>query len=43
MLFAWAEKAREEGDGRVRWLGDEVVEGLKARVEGRMQGSGAME
>ena len=39
MLFAWAEKAREDGDGSVRWMGDEVLDTLKARIEERTQGS----
>lgn len=44
MLFAWAEKTREDGsdesDGRIRWMGDEVLETLKARIEERMQQGG---
>lgn len=43
MLFAWAEKAREEGDGRIRWMGDEVIDKLKARIEERMQSTGGSE
>lgn len=41
MLFAWAERARREGDGRMRWLGEEVIEALRARVEERARGVGA--
>jgi anaphase-promoting complex subunit 1 len=35
LLFGWAEKARNEGDGRLRWIGNEVVEALKAGIEAR--------
>ncbi|KAK4549061.1 hypothetical protein LTR36_007517 [Oleoguttula mirabilis] len=35
VLFAWAERAKAEGDGRSRWLGNEVIEALKARIEAR--------
>ncbi|KAK3715541.1 Anaphase-promoting complex subunit 1 [Vermiconidia calcicola] len=34
VLFAWAERARESGED-MRWLGEEVVEELRARVEER--------
>ncbi|KAF2481834.1 hypothetical protein BDY17DRAFT_253258 [Neohortaea acidophila] len=33
VLFAWAEKVRDEGDGRLKWIGSEVVDGLRARIE----------
>lgn len=37
MLFGWAEKARDnvEGDGRLRWIGNEVVDALRAGIEAR--------
>ncbi|KAK4611746.1 Negative regulator of mitosis [Fulvia fulva] len=35
VLFAWAEKAKQEGDGKVRWIGEEVIEALKAGIEER--------
>ena len=35
LLFAWAERAQEKGDSMLRWLGHEVVEALRARVEER--------
>ena len=35
LLFGWAEKARNDGDGRLRWIGHEVVEALKAGIEAR--------
>jgi len=36
LLFAWAEKTvDEEGRDRMRWLGREVVEGLRAVIEER--------
>lgn len=35
LLFAWAEKAEREGDGRLRWIGREVVEALKGEIEKR--------
>ena len=35
LLFGWAEKARNEGDGRLKWIGNEVVEALKAGIEAR--------
>ncbi|KAF2166270.1 hypothetical protein M409DRAFT_23462 [Zasmidium cellare ATCC 36951] len=41
VLFAWAERARREGDGKVRWLGEEVIEGLRASVEERARRSSA--
>lgn len=31
-LFTWAERVMESGDGRVRWLGREVLERLRAEV-----------
>ncbi|KAK3718673.1 Anaphase-promoting complex subunit 1 [Vermiconidia calcicola] len=34
VLLAWAERARESGED-MRWLGEEVVEELRARVEER--------
>jgi anaphase-promoting complex subunit 1 len=37
ILFAWAERAKEEGDGRLRWLGREVVEVLRGKVEERQR------
>ena len=43
VLFAWAEKARDEGEGRLRWIGMEVVEALKAKVEERLRGVPAVE
>ncbi|EOD51131.1 putative 20s cyclosome subunit (apc1) protein [Neofusicoccum parvum UCRNP2] len=39
LLFRWAERAAEEG-GRVRWLGREVLEGLRAVVGERGRGVG---
>ena len=36
MLFAWADKARKN-DGQLRWIGAEVVETLKAKIEERMR------
>ena len=39
MLFAWAEKARDQGQGQLRWIGSEVVEALKAKIEGRLRES----
>jgi anaphase-promoting complex subunit 1 len=35
MLFGWAEKARNQGQGQLRWVGREVVEALKAKLEER--------
>ncbi|SMY29160.1 unnamed protein product [Zymoseptoria tritici ST99CH_1A5] len=35
VLFKWAERARERGDGRLKWIGEEVVEGLRGWIEGR--------
>lgn len=40
VLFTWAEKARDQGDGRLRWLGNEVVEDLRARIEERSHAYG---
>ncbi|KAK0998294.1 Anaphase-promoting complex subunit 1, partial [Friedmanniomyces endolithicus] len=37
VLLAWAEKAREDKVGEVRWLGSEVLEALRGRVEERMR------
>lgn len=39
VLFAWAEKAREEGQGQLRGIGSEVVEALEARIDERMRDS----
>lgn len=35
LLFNWAEKAREDGNERLRWIGSEVVEALKAGIDAR--------
>lgn len=35
LLFEWAEKAREDGNERLRWIGGEVVEALRAGIEAR--------
>ena len=35
VLFAWAEKAREQDQGQLRWIGREVVEALKGKLEER--------
>ncbi|KAL2356019.1 negative regulator of mitosis [Cryomyces antarcticus] len=36
LLFAWAERARTRGSGaRLRWIGREVVEALRARIAER--------
>ncbi|KAL9078101.1 MAG: hypothetical protein Q9157_002984 [Trypethelium eluteriae] len=37
MLFTWAEKMMVEEGGRLRWLGREVVQGLKAKVAMRVK------
>ena len=37
VLFAWAERARHEREFRLRWIGNEVVEALKAKVEERVR------
>ncbi|KAK0256914.1 Anaphase-promoting complex subunit 1 [Friedmanniomyces endolithicus] len=37
VLLAWAEKAKEDKVGEVRWLGSEVLEVLSGRVEERMR------
>ncbi|KAM0716993.1 hypothetical protein Q7P37_006845 [Cladosporium fusiforme] len=35
ILFAWAQRARDEGDSGLKWIGNEVVEALKAGIEAR--------
>ncbi|RMZ06178.1 hypothetical protein D0862_04697 [Hortaea werneckii] len=35
LLFAWAEKVKDEGDGTFRWLGNELVPALRARIDAR--------
>lgn len=37
VLFAWAGRARDEGSGGLRWIGNEAVEALKAKVDERMR------
>lgn len=37
LLFAWAEKAAQEGEGRIRWIGKWVVDGLRMEIEERMR------
>ena len=37
LLFTWAEKVLVEEGGRLRWLGRDVVEGLKARIAQRVK------
>jgi anaphase-promoting complex subunit 1 len=37
VLFAWAEKARDEEGGGLRWLGEEAVEELRAGIEERVR------
>lgn len=36
-LFAWAERLKDEGKGEMRWLGEEVVQELKASIEERVR------
>lgn len=35
LLFAWADEAMRKGDGRLRWIGKEVVDLLRTRIEER--------
>nr|POE96945.1 negative regulator of mitosis [Quercus suber] len=36
LLFAWAERVRDDhGDEQLRWIGNEVIDGLKAKIEKR--------
>ncbi|SMQ55480.1 unnamed protein product [Zymoseptoria tritici ST99CH_3D7] len=35
VLFKWAERARGRGDGRLKWIGEEVVEELRGVIEAR--------
>lgn len=42
-LFRWAEMVMERGDGRVRWLGREVLERLRAEVVERARRVSAVE
>lgn len=35
LLFAWAQDARDNGDGRLRWIGKHVVDMLRKRVAER--------
>nr|POE48746.1 negative regulator of mitosis [Quercus suber] len=35
LLFAWAERARNDADEHLRWIGNEVMDTLKARIEER--------
>lgn len=35
LLFKWAEWAMERGDGAVKWLGTEVITGLRGMIEER--------
>jgi anaphase-promoting complex subunit 1 len=35
LLFEWVERAREDGNERLGWIGNEVVEALKAGIEAR--------
>ncbi|KAH9819836.1 negative regulator of mitosis-like [Teratosphaeria destructans] len=39
-LFAWAERARSVGDGRLRWLGSGAIEALRAAIEERQRNVG---
>ncbi|CAD0106534.1 unnamed protein product [Aureobasidium uvarum] len=36
LLFAWAQDAMDNGDGRLRWIGKHVVDMLRAKVADRM-------
>ncbi|KAF1818717.1 uncharacterized protein K489DRAFT_434919 [Dissoconium aciculare CBS 342.82] len=36
VIFAWAERARDEGNGKFAWLGREVVEALRSKIEDRV-------
>lgn len=39
LLFAWAERSRErDGGGKLRWIGEDVVEGLKGIIAERGRG-----
>ena len=40
LLFAWAEKAEDDGNGRLRWVGSEVIQALKAGIEDRSRSIG---
>jgi len=40
ILFAWAERARNDGQGKLRWIGNEVVEALKAKIDERSRSTG---
>lgn len=37
LLFAWAQRARDESDRGLKWIGNEVAEALKAGTEARMR------
>jgi anaphase-promoting complex subunit 1 len=37
LLFAWAQDARNNGEGRLRWIGEHVVDMLRTRVAERMR------
>lgn len=37
VLFAWAERTRDDGAGNLRWLGLEAIEELKSEIEIRSQ------
>jgi anaphase-promoting complex subunit 1 len=39
LLFAWAQDAVNNGDGRLRWIGKHVVDMLRARVAERTEGT----
>lgn len=36
VLFAWAERCREEG-GKMKWMGEEVIQALKAKIQERVR------
>jgi len=40
LLFAWAERASQQGDEKMKWIGNEVVESLKAKIDQRSRAGG---
>lgn len=41
LLFGWAKNAAEQEDGRLRWIGREMIDTLRARISERMRVSEA--
>lgn len=43
ILFAWAERAQEEGEEKMKWVGAEIVQAIKSKIEARRREAASAE